>query len=201
MRYDDKHKAKTHKRILDEAAAAIREHGPHQIGVSALMAKAGLTHGGFYAHFKSKDQLVAEAITQMFDERHEFHMEYVRNVPPERALKRLINGYLSTQHRDAPESGCPLPALSGDVSRMKAMARKRFTAGAERMIDMVAELLEQLGRSDARDLASSAVAEMAGALALSRAVADEAQSNQILARSRNAIRTRLQLGAFKQLDS
>src|SRR5262245_56464481 len=129
MRYDAEHKERTRQRVLTEAAAAIRAHGPDGIGVAALMSKAGLTHGGFYAHFKSKDDLVAQAIGQMFEEaRERFHVN-TDDPDPAAALCKYIDIYVSSRHRDSPERGCPLPALSGDLARMSAPARKRFTAG------------------------------------------------------------------------
>src|SRR5262245_36789711 len=170
MRYDAEHKQRTRRKVLNEAAAAIREHGPGGIGVADLMAKAGLTHGGFYAHFKSKDALVAEAITEMFDERFEVFLAATEGRSPADGLGRFIDTYLSMRHRDNVKTGCPVPSLAGDLARLPNAARKRFDAGVERWLDAMAALLRAMKRPDPDTLAASVLAELAGALALSRAV-------------------------------
>jgi len=193
MRYDAEHKELTRRKVLSGAAAAIRRHGPAGVGVADLMAQAGLTHGGFYAHFKSKDELVAEAISAMFDERYRGFRSYVEGKEPTKGLARFVDRYLSTAHRDGIESGCPLPSLSSDVARLPLVARRRFAAGAERLTQGIANVLRELGKADPRGLAASMLAEMVGALALSRAVADPDLSGQILTSSREAIKRRLGL--------
>jgi len=193
MRYDAQHKELTRRKVLSEAAAAIRRRGPAGVGVADLMAQAGLTHGGFYAHFKSKDELVAEAISAMFDERYRGFRSCVEGKEPARGLAMFVDRYLSTTHRDGIQSGCPLPSLSSDVARLPLAARRRFAAGAERLTQGIANVLRELGKADPRDLAASMLAEMVGALALSRAVADPDLSGQILTSSREAIRRRIGL--------
>lgn len=194
MRYDPEHKDHTRRKVLSEAAAAIRRHGPAGIGVANLMAKAGLTHGGFYAHFNSKDELVAEAIATMFEERYERFRSCVGGRAPAQGLAMFVDGYLSARHRDGIENGCPLPSLSGDVARLPLPARKCFAAGAERLTQAMAGILRELGRSEPEQLAASILAEMVGALALSRVVADPNLSGQILRSSREAIKHRMGVG-------
>ena len=133
MRYDSDHKDRTKERLLKEAASAIRADGPDRVGVAAIMAKAGLTHGGFYAHFKSKNDLIEQAIGQMFDSAARRYETTTKDLDPGAALAAYLDFYLSRSHRDAPQRGCPLPALSGDLARMPAAARKRFTAGAQQV--------------------------------------------------------------------
>jgi TetR/AcrR family transcriptional repressor of nem operon len=190
-------KAQTRLRVLNEAAAAIRAVGPEGIGVAALMAKAGLTHGGFYAHFKSKDDLVAQAISQMFEDSYELFLRRTANAEPKQALINYINMYVSPRHRDGPERGCPLPSLSGDLARMPAPARERFAAGLERLTGAIAGLLQKLGHVSPERLADSVIAEMVGAVALARAISDDTASNRILERSREAIKSRLGLTPIK----
>jgi TetR/AcrR family transcriptional regulator, transcriptional repressor for nem operon len=191
MRYDSEHKERTRQRVLSEAAAAIRAHGPDGLSVAALMGKAGLTHGGFYAHFKSKDDLVAQAITHMFDESRQRFMTHADNADPAVALCQYIDMYVSTRHRDSPERGCPLPSLSGDLARMPTAARKRFTAGVESLTEKIAARLEQLDKPQPQKLAASMLAEMVGAIALSRAIEDPAASDRILKVSREALKARI----------
>ena len=191
MRYDTEHKERTRKRVLREAANAIRAEGPDRIGVAGLMAKAGLTHGGFYAHFKSKDDLIAQAITQMFDDRYEHWVERTKDLEPGAALDEFVDGYLSIRHRDDAEHGCPLPTLSGELARMTDPARLRFFEGGDRMTKLVAMLLKRQGIASAHDLALSIVSEMVGAVALSRAMTEPARSNRILKASRDAIKARI----------
>lgn len=191
MRYDTEHKERTRQRVLSEAAAAIREVGPDKIGVAGLMAKAGLTHGGFYAHFKSKDDLIAQAIGQMFEDSYGNFVRWTSDRPPAEALARFIDNYVSPRHRDAPDRGCPIPSLSGDLARMPPEARTRFTEGVGALTGALAGLLEQVGRPDPASLAASAIAEMIGALALSRAVGDPAVSDKILQTSREVLKKRL----------
>jgi TetR/AcrR family transcriptional repressor of nem operon len=193
MRYDSEHKERTRQRVLTEAAAAIRAHGPDGIGVAALMAKAGLTHGGFYAHFKSKDDLVAQAIEFMFEEMRQRFYAQTEHADPATALGQFIDRYVSTRHRDTPEHGCPLPTLSGELARMPVSARQRFTVGFENVSRAVAHWLGALGKPAPERLASSVVAEMVGAIALSRAVEDPATSDRILKTTRDALKTRIGL--------
>jgi TetR/AcrR family transcriptional repressor of nem operon len=197
MRYDSEHKERTRERILDEAAAAIRADGPHRIGVAGVMKKAGLTHGGFYAHFGSKDELVAEAIARMFGGPYSHFQARTEGLAPAEGLASYVDFYLSSRHRDAPERGCPLPALSGDLARMPPAARERFAEGAEGLRRSVAGLLAAMGRDDADALAASAIAEMVGAMALARAVGDRARSDEILRASRTALKERLGLSERK----
>ena len=191
MRYDSEHKERTRQRVLTEAAAAIRARGPDGIGVAALMSKAGLTHGGFYAHFKSKDDLIAQAIGQMFEESRQRFLVNADDPDPAVALVKYIDMYVSSRHRDAPERGCPLPSLSGDLARMSAGARKRFTAGLESLTSAIAKRLAELDKPHPERMAASMIAEMVGALALSRAIADPAASDRILKTSREALKARL----------
>ena len=194
MRYDSEHKERTRQRVLSEAAAAIRAVGPDGIGVAGLMAKAGLTHGAFYAHFESKDDLVAQAVAHMFDESYQRFLARTEHPDPAIAIERFIDSYLSTRHRDHPDHGCPLPSLSGELARLPGPARANFTAGLHRLTRSMAKRIVELGRSDADPLASSVVAEMVGALALSRAVAKPSESDALLEASRRSIKARIGLG-------
>lgn len=191
MRYDSDHKQKTREKVLKAAAKAIRAEGPHRVGVADVMRNAGLTHGGFYAHFESKDDLVAAAIGQMFEQSRTRFLNEVKDYPPARALNAYVDFYLSTAHRDARTTGCPIPALAADLPRLDRAARTRFAAGVASLTRAVAERIEQLGRAEPEALARSVVAEMVGALSLARAEPDEQKSDQMLADSREMVKKRL----------
>ncbi len=191
MRYDAEHKARTRERVLKAAVQAIRTEGPSRLGVAGVMQNAGLTHGGFYAHFDSRDDLVMAAIAEMFDHARDTFERRTEGLEPYEALRTYVRFYLSRAHRDGRDGGCPLPVLSSDLPRMAEPARARYAEGVARLTGLIQGRLEALGRPDATALASSALSEMIGALSLSRAVADRAQSDLILAHSRAAVLARL----------
>jgi TetR/AcrR family transcriptional repressor of nem operon len=193
MRYGAEHKEETRKRVLKAAAKAIRMEGPHRVAVAEVMAKVGLTHGGFYAHFKSKDDLVAASIGQMFEEGAARARMAIDGVEPAVGLSRYLDFYLSPAHRDARGAGCPLPYLSADAPRMDPISRARFAEGVSKMTDRFAALFADLGDPDPRAKASSMLAEMVGALSLARADSDPQRSDAILDRSRAALKTRFGL--------
>jgi len=193
MRYDAEHKQKTRERVLQEAAKAIRAEGPHRVGVAGVMAKAGLTHGGFYAHFKSKDELVAAAIDAMFNDARTRFADAVTDKPPAEGLAAYLRFYLSRAHRDARGSGCPITALSADLPRMEGTSRERYGQGVTALIGRIAGHLALLGKDEPEALARSVLSELVGALSLSRAVADAEQSDLILKTSQDALKARLGL--------
>lgn len=128
MRYSSEHKAETRSRIVSLAAQQIRLKGPAQVAVTEVMASAGLTHGGFYAHFPSKDALVAEAVEAMFADAQSRTPALDDALADETtdvlgAFRTYLASYLSPAHRDGPERGCPLPALSTDMARTPGAAK------------------------------------------------------------------------------
>ncbi|HJV41930.1 TetR/AcrR family transcriptional regulator [Caulobacter sp.] len=193
MRYDAEHKQKTRQRVLDEAAKAIREEGLHRLGVAGIMARAGLTHGGFYAHFPSKEAFVAEAIAHMFEAGP--RLGTMKGQPSREALGGYIDLYLSRRHRDTRDGGCPLPYLAVDAPRLSEAARERYARGVAHLTDIIAAHLVALGREHAQDEASSTLAELVGALTLARAEPDPDRSDSILERSRAHLKRRLGLEA------
>jgi TetR/AcrR family transcriptional repressor of nem operon len=200
MRYDAEHKQKTRERVLKEAAKAIRAEGPHRIAVAGVMAKAGLTHGGFYAHFKSKDDLVAAAIDEMFKEASMRFFNATEGFSPQDGMVRYINFYLSRDHRDARGTGCPVAALSADLPRMEVLTKTRYGQGVAGLTAKVEGQLLSLGHKDAAAIAASLVAELVGALSLARAVGDADQSDQILQASRRSVKQRLGLTNIQPKD-
>jgi TetR/AcrR family transcriptional repressor of nem operon len=197
MRYEPDYKAKTRQKVLGEAAKVLRAEGMQGMGVAHVMAKAGLTHGAFYAHFDSKEALIGETIQEMaLAARGKFDV-VTDGLPPAEALRRYIEFYLSARHRDNVETSCPLPWLAGEIPRLDASVRKRYGASVAGLTELLAVRLRALAHADADAAAGSVVAELVGALALSRAAGDKAQSDLILARSRSSILARLGLQASK----
>jgi TetR/AcrR family transcriptional repressor of nem operon len=195
MRYDEAHKQKTREKVLQAAARAIRAEGPDRVGVAGIMAKAGLTHGGFYAHFESKDDLVAEAIEQMFVEGRQHFAAVVAGKPPARALGDYVDYYLSKAHRDTPDAGCAMPALCTDLPRLSDRAKAAFGNGYAGLIVWISKRLDDLGHADSKATACSVVSEMVGTVALARCIPDRERSDALLEGSRRAIRQRLGLNA------
>ncbi len=193
MRYDAEHKERTRQRVLKEAAAAMRRDGPDRIAVATIMASAGLTHGGFYAHFGSKDELLVEAISQMFAETAGQVAGLLSDKSPADGLRAYIVSYLSAEHRDQRGIGCPLPALAADLPRLGAPAREAFEYGAARLTTLIADCLQAMGHADPGSLAVSVLSELVGAMVLARSIAGEAPSAAILSASCRSLMVRLQL--------
>ena len=187
------HKERTHARILEEAASAMRLHGADGISVAGLMKRAGLTHGGFYAHFASRDALVLDAVDRMLLDSRSLVEASLGGRDAADGIAALIDAYLSERVRNAPERGCPLPGLTGEAPRMPAAARARFNEGVEHFQRTLATAFEALAKPEPDVLARSVLAEMVGAMSLARAASDEAASNEILRSSRQLLKERLGL--------
>lgn len=193
MRYTAEHKQQTRARVLKEAAAAIRLNGPDRVAVAAIMAQAGLTHGGFYAHFASKDDLLVAAIDQMFSEALAYLDGLLAGKPPADGLAAYIDFYLSALHRDHRHASCPLPAMAADLPRLGPPAREAFERGAAALTSRVAAVLAETGAEEPGTLAVSMLSEMVGAVVLARSIADAGPWVTILGASRDALKRRLQL--------
>ncbi|WP_428628131.1 TetR/AcrR family transcriptional regulator [Sphingopyxis sp.] len=181
MRYSSEHKAETRERVLKEAAKEIRAKGPDNVAVSGIMARVGLTHGGFYAHFASKDALVKEAIGTMFADARKRTERIDANGDPRAVLRAYVDFYLSPAHRDSRDRGCPLPTLSGDFARSQPATRTRFGEGVVGIASRLAAPLQALGHADAEAESRVLVAQLVGAVALARAVGDSELSDAMLA--------------------
>ena len=181
MRYSSDHKAETRERVLKEAANEIRAKGPDNVAVSGIMARAGLTHGGFYAHFPSKDALVKEAIGTMFADARARSDKIDADGDPRDVLRAYVDFYLSAAHRDRRDRGCPLPTLSGDFARSRPETRERFGAGVVGIATRLAAPLAKLGYVDPDAEAHALLAQLVGGVALARAVGDAALSDALLA--------------------
>jgi TetR/AcrR family transcriptional repressor of nem operon len=187
MRYSREHKLETHDRIVRKASVRLREKGAHGIGVADLMKDAGLTHGGFYAHFNSREALVIEAFAYAMDRGTEHWRKLTEQTPPEKRLATIVNSYLSPLHRDNPGHGCAIPTLGAEIARESPKARKAFAAKLDQMIDMIAAQIPEIPPKAARKQAMAAVATMMGTLVLAR-IADNGEfSDEVLAAGRAAV--------------
>ena len=156
------------------------------------MKRAGLTHGGFYAHFKNRDDLVAAAVERMFVDSRAMVSRYLGSGNPRQGLSALIDYYLSEEHRDRIARGCPIAALSSDAVRLPQAAKERFERGLNGFRGAVAEALRELGALGSEELACSTVAEMVVALTLARTMPSET-SSLFLSQSREQLKRRLRL--------
>jgi TetR/AcrR family transcriptional repressor of nem operon len=193
------HKAKTRARILDEAAKALRSGGTSGISVAALMKRAGLTHGGFYAHFASRDDLVAHAIDRMFEDSGRMLDRFLGASPGATGLADLIDHYLSERAMQTLDRGCPLPGLSGEVMRMPEAARARFEQGITTFQAALTAALSAMSVAEPDVQARSVLSEMVGALMLARAMSDTDAARSHLAAARQSLKQRLGLSDPKTI--
>lgn len=185
-RYPSGHKERTREQIVSAAARAFREEGVEGVSVGEVMGRAGLTHGGFYAHFRNKDQLVAEACGCALEQSTARLIDVARKAPPDERLAAFIGAYANPAHRDDPGAGCLMPALSAEVSRHSPEVRAAFTGSFQQGIAMLARLLPKMEGADRTDRALALMSGLAGAVMLARAVDDPALSDRILQASRDA---------------
>jgi len=165
-------KEATHERIVGAAARAIRRSGYNGTGVADIMKDAGLTHGGFYAHFASRDAMLAEAADQAGAESVARLKRIAAAAPPHEALRSLIQAYLSKAHVEDAETGCPVAALGSEMPRQASKVRRAATRRIKEMIDVVIRHWPDQGEPAAYQHALVTVATMVGALMLARAVDD-----------------------------
>jgi TetR/AcrR family transcriptional repressor of nem operon len=151
------------------------------------MKEAGLTHGGFYAHFDSREALVIEAFGYAMDRSTERWRKVAEQTPPEQRLAMIVDTYLTPTHRDDPGHGCAVPALGAEIARESAKTRKAFAGKLEQMIDMMADQIPDLPRKAARKQAAAALATMMGTLVLARVAGSGEFSEEILAAGREAV--------------
>jgi TetR/AcrR family transcriptional repressor of nem operon len=194
MPHNPHHKARIRQSIVFEAARVLRTGGPDAIGVAAIMSKLGLTHGGFYAYFRSINELMAHAIMEIFNERYAWMLTITDGYAPDEALVRFIDGYLVPRHRDVFEESCAIPTLASYVPHMPQACRERFAEGTARLETALAKMLGTLGHKQPTKLASLALATMAGAIGLSRTISDRGSSDALLGVAKAAVKSQLGLG-------
>ena len=186
MRYSKEHKQETHARIVKKASVRLRERGAHGIGVADLMKEAGLTHGGFYAHFDSREALVVEAFDYAMDRSMTRRRQQIADLAPEERLPHLVDTYLSPQHRDNPGHGCAMPALGAEIARESPKTRRAFAAKLDDMIAMMAEQFPG-DPAAARKQAIAALATMMGGILMSRIAGSGEVSDEFLKVGRDTV--------------
>lgn len=179
MRVSREQAAANRERIIETAAALFRANGFDGVGVADIMKAAHLTHGGFYGHFESKDDLIGQACRRsMLEAADKWERRAAK--APDRAFAALIEGYLSTRHRDDPGGGCVFAALANDVARSGKTVRGTYADGLRPLIDILTEAAPGPDLDAKRRKAVATLAAMIGALMLARAVKDTALSDEFV---------------------
>jgi TetR/AcrR family transcriptional repressor of nem operon len=177
VRYGKEHKQATRRRIIQTAGRRFKRDGIDGSGIATLMADAGLTNGAFYAHFASKQDLVATAVA---DQLHQQRTSVSAQTPDRAALEQYVRAYLSVQHRDNPDDGCPSAALLDEIGRCTDATKQAYTDGLLAVIDEIAAHLAPDDPPSARAKTLSVFALMVGTLQLSRALADRQLADEVL---------------------
>ena len=182
MRKSREEAAETRARIIRKASKEFNQHGIAGTGLADVMKSAGLTHGGFYKHFQSKDQLVAEALERSFEKLFGA-MEHLAD----EGIPEVINEYLSRVHRDDFDNACPLPALGSELWRAGGETRQKASEGVLRFVSIVERHLKGLPAKDRKSRAHAIVAAAVGSMMLSRIVTDPKLSDRLLRDTRDFV--------------
>jgi TetR/AcrR family transcriptional regulator, transcriptional repressor for nem operon len=189
MRYAKGQKLHIRNRILERASYGLLRKGIYGISVADLMKLAGMTHGGFYTHFESREALVIEAFALAIDRTVDRWLKLIKGKPV--GIEAIVESYLNRYHRDNPGNGCPLPSLSADISRSSPETRRTFTKKLDGMIDVLTRLFPRESAEVARQDAVGALATMIGSIVLARAVGNKMLSDDILEAGRQAVRNQV----------
>lgn len=184
MRYSPEHKAHNHENILAVAARSFRERGGDSSGVGTVMKKAGLTKGGFYRHFKSKDDLFVEAVARALDETGRGMVEAAKSAPEGQALRAIIERYLSIGHANSPGSGCVRATLGPELARKPLSVRKRIEALLEAYRERFLPFVPGQTREEKRTRIRLLFPSMAGVLMMVRVIPDAQRREQRLREAR-----------------
>ena len=189
MGYSKADKAESHERIVRIAADRFRELGIDGMSVADLMQHAGLTHGGFYRHFSSREELVAEAVERALADGSAVADAVAAH--PGSTIGALVDAYLSSVHRDNVAAGCAVTSLANDVARSSERTRSAYTAQVDRYVVLIVQLIQHLPQKQRRASALAALATLVGAVAMSRAVNDDKVSREILKAAADELKVRL----------
>ena len=185
MRYSPEHKAQNHENILSVAARSFREHGGDTSGIGTVMKKVGLTKGGFYRHFKSKDDLFVEAVARAFDEMGRGMLEVARSAPEGHALRAIIERYLSPRHADSPGMGCVISALGPELARKPLSVRRRIEASREAYCERLLPFVPGQTREEKVKKFQLLFPSMAGVLTMARVTSSPERRERMLTEARN----------------
>ena len=184
MPWSKAHKEETHRRIVETAAAALRRQGLAGIGVAELMRAAALTHGGFYAHFPSKEALIAEALAHAGEQSQRWYGAVAATAAAEAKLQKIVDAYLTPRHCAHPEQGCAVAALGGEVAREGGAVGEVLRRSIEEQLDLLARLAPGGDRKARERQAIGAFAAMIGGLILARGIGEGRESERLLAELR-----------------
>lgn len=180
MRVSKAQAAQNRQHLVAAATRLFREQGIQATGVDAITQEAGLTHGGFYSQFGSKEAIIIEAIRFALTRSQHLWQRTAERKPGPQALRGIIESYLSREHRDAPGQGCIIAALGADIARQPPNVRAAFTTELQDAFELLTQLMPEDAPAQRSDNAIAALASMVGALILARAVTDERLSDRIL---------------------
>jgi TetR/AcrR family transcriptional repressor of nem operon len=184
MRYEPEHKTRTRDRIVRNASRKLRSEGLSGSGVASVMKASGLTVGGFYKHFRSKDELLADAIAQAFSDSEKVYSS-LQNVPREDRWKEIVRRYLSVEHCDHPDAGCPVASLAPEIARAKRGVRKRISGLMKERTDRWVEFMPGSTTSERERNFLVIFSAMAGAVSVARIFTEPADRERVLASVRD----------------
>jgi len=180
MRYEPEHKTRTRDRIVRNTARKLRAEGLSGPGVASVMKASGLTVGGFYKHFRSKDELLADAIAQGFSELSQKAYSSLQDVPPQERWKEIVRWYLSPEHCNHPDTGCPVVTLAPEIARAKLNVRKRTADLMKGLADRWAEFMPGVTAKERERNFFVIFSAMAGTVAVARLFPEPADRERVL---------------------
>jgi len=192
MRYQPQHKMEVHRKIVRGAARRVRAEGLTGAAVSAIMSDSGLTHGGFYKHFASKNRLLIESLHEAFRQIADTLARAARNRPPATAWKAIVDAYLSTEHCDHAECGCPLAALAPELARASKPMKLRLQSELENYKTRLLPFMPGRTIADKERAFLAIISTMLGAVAIARVLPDPASRARVLANARGFLLRRFQ---------
>ena len=187
MRYQPEHKAATHQKIVKDAARRVRAEGMTGAAVSAVMRDAGLTHGGFYKHFESKDELLMESLSEAFQEIADRLAHAAEQSQPETAWKAIVKTYLSLEYCDHVEYGCPLPALAPELARADKAMKPRIFEELKKYRSRMLPFMPGQRTADKESAFFAIFSTMVGAIEIARMLPEPAMREKVLASARELL--------------